>query len=95
MTACCVEAGLDSAIAQQILTSATTEAGLEILRKLDRQTQGNCVEKVYAVVAERIDRRSQAYIQTHGGPSVQVGSVLFDRQRQIIHQSKIGQKLLA
>ena len=95
MTACCVEAGLDGAIAQQILTSTTTEAGLEILRKLDRQTQGNCVEKVYAVMTERIDRRSQAYIQTHGGPSVQVGSVLFDRQRKIIHQSKIGQKLLA
>ncbi len=94
MTACCVEAGLDDAIAQQILTSPTTEAGLEILRKLDRQTQDNCVEKVYAVVAERIDRRSQAYIQTHGGPSVQVGSVLFDRQRQIILKSEIGQKLL-
>ena len=95
MTACCVEAGVNSAIAQQILNSPTTEAGLEILRKLDRQTQGNCVEKVYATVAARIDRRSQAYIKTHGGPSVQVGSVLFDRQRQIILKSKMGQKLLA
>ncbi len=95
MTACCVEAGVNGATAQQVLSSPTTEAGLEILRKLDRQTQGNCVETVYAIAAERIDRRSQAYIQTHGGPSVQVGSVLFDRQRRIICQSQIGQKLLA
>lgn len=95
MTACCVEAGMDSAIAQKILTSPTTEAGLEILRKLDLAEHSNWIEQVYAVIAERIDRRSQAYIQTHGGPSVQIGSVLFDRQRQIILKSEIGLKLLA
>ncbi|MEM8502682.1 MAG: hypothetical protein AAF716_05965 [Cyanobacteria bacterium P01_D01_bin.1] len=41
-----------------------------------------------------IDRRSHAYIQTHTERSVQVGSILFERQRRIIIQSEIGQTLL-
>ncbi len=94
MAACCVEAGLETALAQQILASPTVEAALGILRKLDHQSGGNWVEQVYEMVAERIDRRSRAYIQTHSGPPVQVGSVLFDRQRQIIVQSKLGKKML-
>lgn len=94
MAACCVEAGLETAVTQQVLASPTVEAALEILRKLDHESQGNWVAQVYETVAERIDRRSRAYIQTHGGPPVQVGSVLFDRQRQIIVKSKLGKKML-
>ncbi|MGB7085104.1 MAG: cobalt-precorrin-5B (C(1))-methyltransferase CbiD [Phormidesmis sp.] len=94
MSACCVQAGLESAIAQQILMSATTEDALGILRKLDRQTQGGWVEKVYGIMADRIDKRSRQYIQTHGSPAVQVGSILFDRQRRIVIKSQAGQKML-
>ncbi len=95
MAACCVQAGMESAIAQKILAAGTTEAGLEILRKLDLQQGSQWVEQVYKIIAERIDYRSQAYIQTHGGPKVQVGSVLFDRQRRIVVKSEMGAKLLA
>lgn len=95
MAACCAEAGLETAVVQQVLASPTTEAGLGILRKLDQESQQNWVQQVYGIVAERIDERSQAYIQTHGGPKVQVGSILFDRQRQIVVKSAVGKKLLA
>ena len=94
MAACCVEAGLETAVTQQILTSPTVEAALEILRNLDHESGLNWVERVYETAAERIDRRSHTYIQTQGGPPVQVGSVLFDRQRQIIVKSKLGKKML-
>ena len=92
MAACCAEAGLETPMVQQVLASATTEAGLEILRKLDHAEANDWVARVYGIVSDRIDVRSQAYIQTHGAPQVQVGSVLFDRQRQIILKSEAGQK---
>ena len=94
MAACCAEAGLETPIIQQVLASPTTEAALEILRKLDHQDRRHRVARVYGAVAERMDRRSHHYIQTHAEQSVQVGSVLFDRQRQIIVTSKVGEVLL-
>lgn len=94
MAACCAEVGLETPIVQQILASPTTEAALEILRKLDHPDQQNWVGRVYGSVAERVDRRSHQYIQTHTEQSVQVGSVLFDRQRQIIVSSEVGAVLL-
>ncbi|NEO26413.1 MAG: hypothetical protein F6K03_05805 [Kamptonema sp. SIO4C4] len=45
---------------------------------------------VYASVAEAIDQRSQAYISKHSDQSVQIGSILFDRDRKILVQSAIG-----
>ena len=95
MAACCVQAGLETAVAQQVLASATTEAALEILKELDHLKTENWVEQVYEVITERIDTRSRAYIQTHTERSVQVGSILFDRKRQIVVVSKIAQTLLA
>ncbi|MBE9059382.1 cobalt-precorrin-5B (C(1))-methyltransferase CbiD [cf. Phormidesmis sp. LEGE 11477] len=95
MAACCVQAGLETTVAQQVLASATTEAALEILKSLDRSSGENWVEQVYGVIAKRIDQRSHAYIKTHTEQSVQVGSILFDRQRQIVVKSEIGQILLA
>ena len=94
MAACCVQAGLNIAVIQQVLASPTTEAALEILRELDHLDRENRVRKVYETMAERIDTRARTYIQTHTEQTVQVGSVLFDRQRQIVVKSKIGQLLL-
>ena len=94
LAACCVEAGLDIQTTQAVLASPTTEAGLGILRNLDLKAGSDWVSRVYGAVAQRVDGRSQAYIQTHTEQSVQVGSVLFDRQRKIICKSKTGEILL-
>lgn len=91
MAAYCAKAGLETAVVQQILTSATTEAALQVLRSLPNSSW---VERVYGILAERIDERSRTYIQTHTKKTVQVGSILFDRQRQIIVKSAIGQTLM-
>ena len=94
LAACCVEAGLEAETARAVLVSPTTEAGLEILRKLDLDIGSDWVARVYGTMAERVDERSRQYIQTHAEQSVQVGSILFDRQRKIILKSKIGRNLL-
>ncbi|MGB3291844.1 MAG: cobalt-precorrin-5B (C(1))-methyltransferase CbiD [Phormidesmis sp.] len=94
MAACCAEVGLETSVVQQVLASSTAAAALEILRNLDHPDQGNRVDRLYGAVAERIDRRSRQYIQTHTEQSVQVGSLLFDRQRQIIVTSRAGETLL-
>ena len=91
MAACCVAAGLETAIAQQVLAAKTTEEALVNLKALGSK---DWVSSVYDVICDRIDLRSHTYIRTHTSQSVQVGSVLFDRKRQIIWKSKVGAALL-
>lgn len=90
----CAQAGLETSIVQQVLTSDTTEAALNLLRKQDQAAQTDWVDRVYGLLAERIDVRSQTYIQNHTEQSILVGSVFFDRQRKIITSSRAGQQLL-
>lgn len=94
MAAICAEAGLDMAVVQRVLAAPTTEEGLTILRDLDRLEGANWVSWVYSLVCDRIDQRSRDYIHTHAAKAVQVGSILFDRQRQIIWKSKVSETLL-
>ena len=94
MAACCVEAGLETAIAQKVLAAGTTEEGLLLLRELDCSNGKNWVDRTYQFICDRIDTRSRTYIRTHTTKDVQVGSVLFDRQRQILWKSKVGETLL-
>ncbi|MEM6597036.1 MAG: cobalt-precorrin-5B (C(1))-methyltransferase CbiD [Cyanobacteria bacterium P01_C01_bin.69] len=94
MAAYCAQAGLQTAVVQQVLKSPTTEAGLQVLRALGQSDGTDWAAQVYGILAERIDERSHAYIQTHTEKEVQVGSILFDRQRQIIITSQLGNTLL-
>lgn len=83
-------AGVPQATVQAILQSETAEAGLNHLRQLGP----DWVDTVYAALAQRIDQRSRAYIQTHSGRAVTVGCLLFDRKRNIIIKSEWGDTLL-
>lgn len=98
LAAHCAKFGLPTAEVQQILTSPTTEAALGHLRTLDAKNariDGNWVEQIYGSIAQQIDLRSQGYIQTHSNRFVRVGSVLFDRSRQIVIQSEAGAKIFS
>ncbi|MEW6496933.1 MAG: cobalt-precorrin-5B (C(1))-methyltransferase, partial [Cyanobacteriota bacterium] len=53
------------------------------------------VEQVYGAIAAAIDTRSQDYIRNHSEQNVCVGSILFDRDRQIIAHSKTATTLLS
>jgi cobalt-precorrin-5B (C1)-methyltransferase len=94
LTAHCANLGLSSQTLQAVFASPTTEAALQHLRSLDTSTGTTWVQQVYAAIAQQIDQRCQAYIYTHSERSVPVGSILFDRDRQILVQSKIAQELL-
>jgi cobalt-precorrin-5B (C1)-methyltransferase len=94
LTAYAVQAGLPLPHLQALLSSATAEAGLTYLRRLDQDTGSTWVAQIYGGIVQAIDRRAQAYIQTHSQRAVRVGTVLFDRARHILATSTIAQTLL-
>ncbi|XWK86711.1 MAG: cobalt-precorrin-5B (C(1))-methyltransferase CbiD [Phormidium sp.] len=93
-TAHCAKIGLPTPVLQRVFAQSTADAALNYLRASDAENGSNWVEQVYDSIAQAIDDRSQTYIYNQIQQQVSVGSVLFDRQRQIIVKSKIGTKLL-
>ncbi|MGB3536497.1 MAG: cobalt-precorrin-5B (C(1))-methyltransferase CbiD [Microcoleaceae cyanobacterium] len=100
LTAHCAVLGLPTKDLTILFNCETTEAALNYLQKLD-QAQGNLtgdcslVNQVYRAIAAKIDRRTTAYIRNYSPQTVQIGSILFDRRRQVIVKSQIGNKLLS
>jgi cobalt-precorrin-5B (C1)-methyltransferase len=95
LTAHCATAGLPTSVLQKVFACSTAETALQYLRKLDATEGSNWVEQVYSAIASTIDARSQDYIRKHSEQGVPVGSVLFDRDRQIIIKSQTGAALLS
>lgn len=95
MAAVCVQAGLETKVVQQVLACETTEKALELLQTVGEEDGENWVGRVYGLIAERVDVRSRKYIQTHTEQLVEVGSILFNRQRQIVISSQVGLTLLS
>jgi cobalt-precorrin-5B (C1)-methyltransferase len=73
----------------------TAEAVLQYLREIDTVTGTKWATSIYGYLATQIDVRSQVYIYNQTQQHVSVGSVLFDRQRQVILTSSIGKTFLA
>jgi len=94
LTAFCASVGVPSADLRIIFDSETAEAGLAHLRALDDRTGSQWVSQVYGAIAQEIDARAADYIRNHSDRTVQVGSLLFDRQRQIVIRSHIGKSIL-
>jgi cobalt-precorrin-5B (C1)-methyltransferase len=82
-------------VLQKVFTSTTAEAALKYLRQLDTASGSNWVNQVYGAIAFTIDVRSQDYIRKHSEQKVRIGSVIFDRDRQIIVTSQTGAALLS
>lgn len=95
LTAHCAQVGLPTPVLQATFKSSTTEAALKYLRDLDATTNSDWVNRVYGAIAQQIDSRSQDYIFNHSDRRVTVGSVLFDRDRQIIIKSQTACTLMA
>lgn len=94
LTAYAANVGLPTSVLQTLFTSSTAEAALKCLRDLDAQVGSNWVNLVYGEIAHSIDQRAQEYIFKQSTRQLQVGSVLFDRDRRIIVKSEIGSTLL-
>lgn len=95
LTAHCAQLGLPTPLLQKIYKSATTESALQLLRESDYSKGSNWVERVYQNLSTQIDLRSQDYIRKHSEREVCIGSVLFDRQRQIIKMSNNAKNLVS
>lgn len=94
MVAQAVKAGLPLALLRSLSTCPTTEAALTQLRAWDHMNSSDWAHQLYDSIVATIDSRSQAYIYTQIEKPVEVGSVLFDRDRKIILASAMGQRLL-
>ena len=102
LTAHCANLGLPTSVLQAVFASPTAEAVLKYLRDLDaadgrdslEDSYASRVTQVYGAICEAIERRSQEYIFNHSERGVTVGSILFDRDRQIIIKSKTAATLL-
>ncbi|MDB9376150.1 cobalt-precorrin-5B (C(1))-methyltransferase CbiD [Nodularia sphaerocarpa] len=93
LAAHCALVGLKSEDIHVVFNSPTAEAALKYLKSLDAATGSDWVNQVYSAIAQAIDTRSLEYIQSHssrGKDTTVCGSILFDRDRQIIINSKIG-----
>ena len=88
LTAHAAKLGIATPDLQAIFATATAEDGLRILRNLGAEI------KVYDSIAQEIDARAQFYIYTHSEATVEVGTILFDRSRQILVKSKKATQLL-
>ncbi|MEQ9238128.1 cobalt-precorrin-5B (C(1))-methyltransferase CbiD [Coleofasciculus sp. E2-BRE-01] len=95
LTAHGAQVGLPTPILQAVFTSPTTEAALTYLRQLDAKEGSDWVNQIYRAIASTIDKRSQDYIYKHSQQEVRVGSLLFDRNRQVIVTSPTGATLLS
>jgi cobalt-precorrin-5B (C1)-methyltransferase len=89
MTAYCAKLGLPTAQTQQIFDSPTTEAALNLLRELSRAEpeHPDWVELVYQALTQAIDTKCQDYICKYTEQKLCVGSILFDRSREVIKRS--------
>ncbi|EFA74044.1 cobalt-precorrin-5B (C(1))-methyltransferase [Cylindrospermopsis raciborskii CENA303] len=78
---------------QIIFHSPRAEDALQHLRFLDTISGSNWTNQIYFSIAQTIDNRSQEYIKSHSDQSVKTtvcGSVLFDRNREVIVKSQTG-----
>lgn len=89
LAAHCAAAAVPLDLTQAIFQADTVEVGLTILRDYDPVL----ATQVYQGLAERIDQRATDYVKAHTGQGLRVGSMLFNRQRQIVATSTIGQAL--
>lgn len=94
LTAQAVKAGLSTDFLQKLLACSTTENALILLRQWEQDLQQVWVNPIYQSIADTIDQRSQRYVYEHTGKTLEIGSVLFDRDRRILIQSQQGEKIL-
>ncbi|PSN76465.1 cobalt-precorrin-5B (C(1))-methyltransferase, partial [filamentous cyanobacterium CCP4] len=89
LAACCAAVGVALPVIQNVLAAKTVEAGLAILRQQD----AGLTQQVYQHMVDRIDERAAAYVYAHTARPLTVGTMVFDRQRQIVAQSHLAKDL--
>lgn len=94
LVAAAARMGLPTAQLSGLFDCETAEDVLKYLHAIDLADGSEWVTKIYGYLTERIDNRSQTYIYSQSQQSVSVGSVVFDRTRQVIATSPTGRTFL-
>ncbi len=99
LTAIAASLGLPQADLQYLLAVETIEAGLQYLRQVEQRQEQPWIKPIYAEITRRIEARSLQYIHTHyplnpDELNLDVGCLLFNRQREIFASGQIGDKIL-
>jgi cobalt-precorrin-5B (C1)-methyltransferase len=94
LVAAAARMGLPAAQLTGLFNCETAEDVLKYLHSLDSGTGSDWASKIYGYLTEKIDTRSQTYIYSQSQQSVSVGSVVFDRTRQVIATSPTGRTFL-
>ncbi len=95
LVAAAARMGLPGVQLARLFDCETAEDVLKYLSEIDRTCGSSWVKQIYGYLTDRIDDRSQQYIYSQSQQSISVGSVLFDRQRQVIATSPMGATFLA
>lgn len=88
MAAAIARVGGNLAAIQAVLAAPTAEAAAQVLKEF--QLAG----PVFEWLATTISAKAQAYVHKYANVTVTVGTVLFDRQGQIVGQDAIAQPLI-
>ena len=94
LVAAAARMGLPAGQLSGLFDCETAEDVLKYLHDLDSGSGNEWVAKIYGYLTEKIDNRSQTYIYSQSQQSVSVGSVVFDRTRQVIATSSTGRTFL-
>jgi cobalt-precorrin-5B (C1)-methyltransferase len=88
MAAAVARLGGDLAIVQAVLDAPTADAAYKILVEM------GLAERVFSDLAQKISQRGAGYVRKYGDVELRVGTVLCDRQGQIISQDAEAIQLL-
>ena len=94
LVAAAARMGLPATQLAGLFDCETAEDVLKYLTEIDRSDGSEWVKRIYGYLTERIDTRSQTYIYSQSQQAVSVGSVVFDRHRQVITTSATGRTFL-
>ncbi len=94
LVAAAARMGLPAVRLAGLFDCETAEDVLKYLHEIDVAEGSEWVSKIYGYLTDRIDNRSQTYIYSQSQQSVSVGSVVFDRTRQVIATSPTGRTFL-
>jgi cobalt-precorrin-5B (C1)-methyltransferase len=90
LTALAALEGLTGPPLESLFAAATVEAALAQLQAADP----GLAERLRARLAATIEQRATAYLARHGAGPMAIGSVLFDRGRQVCALGPVGRGLL-
>lgn len=88
ISAAVVAVGGDLQAVQAVLDAKTADAAHKKLIEL------GLAESVFGLLSEKISQKAIAYVQKYANVSLKVGTILFDRQGEIISQDSLATELL-